>query len=282
MTLPEKKYSPDSPLTHPGEFLSELWRDLLVSRGLAWSLTVRDFKALYRQSYAGYLWAVLPPLFASLTFILLQADQVVSFGNTGIPYPAFVLIGTILWQVFVDSLNNPMRVMQASRQMLTKINFPREALVLSAIQMSLINLLIRLLILVPALVWFRFPLHTSILLAPVGMLVLVLLGTTMGLFLATVGMLYQDIGKGVLLLTNLWMFLTPVVFSGVRSGAMGLIMRLNPVTHILTTTRDWLTDTPPAFLPGFFVVTVLTFIGLVLAWLMYRLFLPRVIERLGM
>ena len=78
------------------------------------------------------------------------------------------------------------------------------------------------------------------------------------------------------------MFITPVVFPGVRDGFTGLIMQLNPVTHVLATTRDWLTGVEPTFLGGFLVVTALALVGLGLAWLMYRIFLPRVIERLGM
>lgn len=172
--------------------------------------------------------------------------------------------------------------MQASRQMLIKVNFPREALVISAIQMSFINLVIRLVVLLPVLLYYQFPFSASVLLFPLGLLCLVLLGTTIGLFLATIGMLYQDVGRGVLLVTNLWMFLTPVVFPGSREGIVGIIMKLNPVTHILATTRDWLTGMEAQYLPGFIIVNALTVIGMLIAWLLYRLFLPRVIERLGM
>jgi len=280
--LPVSVYTPDSPLRHPGQFFIGMWRGLMASRELAWRLTVRDFAALYRQSYAGYVWAFLPPLVASATFVLLHQGGVISFGDTGIPYPAFVIISTILWQIFVDSLNNPTRAMQGSMQMLIKINFPREALILSAVQMSLIGLGIRLVVLLPVLLWYRFPLESSILLFPVGAIGLVLLGTMIGLFLGTIGMLYQDVQRGMALVTTFWMFLTPVVFPGVRDGAVGMIMQINPVTYVLATSRDWLTGQPPEFLVGFMVVMLLNVAGLAAGWLMYRLFLPRVIERLGM
>ncbi len=280
--LPQRIYSPDSPLRRPAELVRHMVSDLAASRELAWSLTVRDFKSLYRQSYAGYAWAFLPPLVASLTFILLRQSGVVSFQSTSIPYPAFVLIGTVLWQIFVDSLNNPIRTLQGNRQMLVKILFPREALIVSAVQMSLLNVAIRLVILVPVMIWFRFPLSGSLLLAPVGLFSLVLLGTVVGLLIGTLGLLYQDIQRGIVMLTGIWMFLTPVVYPEATKGVVGLLMRINPVTQPLVATRSWLSGETLSDPGGFIVVILGTLVALLFGWLVYRLLLPRIIERLGM
>lgn len=279
---PVRVYTPASPLRRPGDFITGLLQDLRGARELAWRLTVRDFSAMYRQSYAGYVWAFLPPLFASATFLLLRSGGVISVGDTRIPYPAFIFIGTLLWQVFVDALNNPARAMQGSIDMLLKVNFPREALVISAFQMSLIGLALRLAILAPILVWYRFPLGPSILLFPIGALSLVLLGTVIGVFLGTLGLLYQDVQRGLAIVTTFWMFLTPVITPTISEGLIGVIMQLNPVTPVLAITRDWLTGQPTAFLGGYLSVMGCAFVGGFAALLMYRLFLPRIVERLGM
>jgi len=277
-------YAPESPLKNPLVFLGEVWAGLLASRELAWRLTMRDFSAQFRQSYAGYVWAFLPPLAAAFTFILLKAGGAVSIPETeGIPYAAFALTGTVMWQVFVDSMQNPIKMMSTSRQMLIKINFPREALILAPIQFSLINLGIRLCILVPVMFYFQFPLSTSLLLAPIGLLSLVLLGNAIGVLLAPIGALFQDVARGLLLITNFWMFLTPVVFPKVREGFMGTLMQINPVTHVLGTTRDWLTGTVDSvFLPGYFVVMACVAVALFVGAIMFRVLLGRVVERLGM
>ena len=77
-------YTPESPLRHPGRLLRALLRDLLAARELAWRLFVRDLSANYRQTYLGYIWAFLPPLLASATFIFLQSQ-----GITGSMAPVF-------------------------------------------------------------------------------------------------------------------------------------------------------------------------------------------------
>ena len=89
-------YTPESPLRHPAKLSREMFRDLFASRELAWRLFVRDTRAQYRQSMLGYLWAFIPPLVASLPFVFLNSQGVVGIKNTGIPYAAYAMIGTIM------------------------------------------------------------------------------------------------------------------------------------------------------------------------------------------
>ncbi|HRI15465.1 MAG TPA: ABC transporter permease, partial [Verrucomicrobiota bacterium] len=97
MTTTEKitVYTPESPLRAPVKLLRSMFRDLLASRELAWRIFVRNNSAQYRQTMLGYVWAFLPPIATSLTFVFLSSQKVVNIGNTGgVPYPAFVIIGT--------------------------------------------------------------------------------------------------------------------------------------------------------------------------------------------
>jgi lipopolysaccharide transport system permease protein len=280
-----RRYTPDSPLKHPRQFWREMVADFRLAGGLAWQLTMRDFKAQYRQSFMGYAWAILPPFIASFTFILLRSSGAVRIGETSIPYAAYAIIGTLLWQVFADSLMQPIRIMGSCRQMLMKINFPRESLLISAIQFSLINLCIRLCILVPVLLYFQITPGIELLYAaPIGIIFIVLLGNSIGVFLAPLAGLYKDIQQGLMVIMTFWMLFTPVVFTGASKGLGGFIIKLNPVTHILPATRNWLTGQTvgPAELQSFALVVAATLALLTFGWLSYRVVLPRVIERLGM
>ncbi len=81
----------------------------------------------------GYVWVFVPPLMASLPFIYLNSAGVIRMGDMPIPYAAYATVGTIIWQTFVDALNSPLRTVNAARSMLTRINFPREAILLSGL-----------------------------------------------------------------------------------------------------------------------------------------------------
>ena len=101
--LSERVYSPEPLLQHPWTMLAAIAADVWAGRELAWRLFMRDLKAQYRQTVLGYIWAFLPPMVASLTFIFLQSQGITRIESTGIAYPAFAMMGTLLWQIFADS-----------------------------------------------------------------------------------------------------------------------------------------------------------------------------------
>jgi len=111
-------YSPESQMHTPGRLVRSMFQGLKDSRELAWRLFIRDISARYRQSMLGIFWAFLPPIITGLVFIILQSRRVINLGETDIPYPVYVLIGTTLWQVFTESLNAPLRSVNAARSML--------------------------------------------------------------------------------------------------------------------------------------------------------------------
>ncbi len=281
MNLPVTVYTPESPLRHPGRLIREIIADILGSRELAWRLFVRDISALYRQSLLGYVWAFLPALVTTLTFTYLNSQGIVQVGATAIAYPAFVMIGTLLWQTFVDALNSPLKVVQAAKPMLTKINFPREALILSGIGEVIFNALIRLALFIPVFIYYQVPLSGTVLLAPLGVMALILLGLSIGMLITPVGLLYGDIGRGVLMVAGFWMLLTPVVYPVPDTGRGALFARWNPVTPLVQTSRDWITGQPVTSLSSFFIVSMVALVALLVGWVLYRLSLPILIERMG-
>ena len=191
--LPVVVYTPESQLRTPGLLLRSMWRDLKASRELAWRLFVRDISARYRQSLLGVFWAFLPPIITGLVFIILQSKKIINFGETDILYPVFVLVGTTLWQLFSESLNAPLNSVTRAKSMLAKINFPREALIVSAFYHVLFSLLIKLVILVGIFLFFGVQATWGLLLAPLAIVMIILLGMTIGLLLTPLGMLYTDL-----------------------------------------------------------------------------------------
>lgn len=280
--LPEVVYTPESALRHPGQLLRSMWHDLLASRELAWRLFVRNLSAQYRQSVLGYVWAFLPPLVTALTFIFLNSQKIMNFsGEENIPYPVYAMVGTLLWQGFVDALNSPLKVITQSQSMLAKVNFPREALILAGLAEVLFNFAIRLVLLIIIYVWFGLTVPATIWLAPFGVLSLLGLGLMMGLLLSPVGVLYQDIQRSIAIFVSMWLFLTPVAYEPPTRWPASLITSLNPVSPLLVTTRQMLITGNLTQLTGFWIVSGITFVLLLLGWLLYRLAMPRLIERMG-
>lgn len=280
-TPSEVVYTPESSLRKPSKLFGEMWRDLLASRELAWRLMMRDIAAQYRQSFFGILWAFLPPLVMAAGFTLADSANVINVGATDIPYPAYIVISVALWQTFVEALNGPLQGVTNAKQMLSRINFPREAIVLAKLGEVFFNFGIKLILIVGVFLWYKVTVSWTALLAPLALVSLIMLGTLFGLLLTPLGALYQDVSKGLLLVTGLWFFLTPVVYPVPQGGTFGAVVRLNPVTPLLVTAREWATTGAASSLNSFILVSAATLVGLLVAWVLFRLAMPLAIERMG-
>jgi lipopolysaccharide transport system permease protein len=279
--LPLTRHTPESKIRHPFTLLKDMSRDLKASRELAWRLIIRDISAQYRQTVLGYFWAIFPPLVASLVFVLLRSAAVMEIEGTGIPYPAYVIMGTVFFQLFVDALNGPLKVVTESKAILLKINLPREAFILSGMGQVLFSFGIKLILLVGIFIYYKVQVHWTVVLLPIPLCGLLLLGTMLGVLLIPVGLLYKDIQSALLVITSGLIFLTPVAYPPSTVGTLGKIMSINPITPLLMTAKDLVTRGIPANLLPFLVVMAFTFLLLLVGWVVYRLSLPIIIERIG-
>ncbi len=279
--LPETIYTPDSDLRHPGRLFKKMWQDLLASRELTWQLMVRDISARYRQSVLGFAWAFLPSVVMAFGFTLAGNANVINVGATQMPYPAYVMLSMILWQTFVEALNGPVQAVANAKVMLSRINFPREAIVLAKLGEVFFNFALKMILVVAVFLWYQIPVTKAAVLSPFALLSLILLGTFFGLLLAPLGVLYQDITYGLTVFTGLWLFLTPVVYPVPTNGTFAAIVRANPVTPLLVTTRELATTGLVSDPYRFLAVSVAAIVGLFVTWIAFRLAMPFVIERVS-
>lgn len=280
-------YSPEPAMKRPGLFFREMFEDIRKCSGLAYQLAIRDFKALYRQSVLGYFWAFLPPLVTTALFLFLRSGRAFSTEQDTIPYLPFVMIGTLMWQIFADAILGPLKVVSASRALIIKINFPQEALILAGVGMTVINFIIRLIILVPAMIYFyfRYPEmnpNLALLAFPLAVLGLMLVGYSIGVLLTPLGMLFKDVNQALTIVITFWMFITPVVFPLAEGGKLAMVQRLNPVTPVLITARELALGLPLTLLPLTLFVCTIFLALLIFGWIIYRIALPHIISRLGM
>lgn len=273
--MPETRYAGDPALADPAGFGRDAVHDLRVSLPLAWRLFRSNLLASRRRSLLGYLWLLIPALATAAIAAYLQHRNVVDVGSTDLPYGLHVFAGMVLWQVLVEAVTSPLQQLSGGRQLITRTRVPHEALILAGALEVLFNAAIRLGLLLVVVAASGTALGAGALLVPVGALALAVLGLALGLLAAPVGVLYEDVQRGLLLLTGFWFFLTPVVYPAPESG----LLRLNPVTPVLDSTRTLLTSSSVD--GAALLVTGLALAGLLAAWLFTRLARPHVVARLG-
>lgn len=278
MELETKIYQKDNNIS-PGKLFKETLGDIVRSRFLARQLAERDIKAQYRQSYLGIIWAFITPLATAAVWIFLNMSGTIQVTDTGIPYPVYAFTGTLLWSIITEAVNSPTMSTNSARGILSKINFPKEALIISGIYKLLFNSSIKIILLLVFVFAFGIGFHWSLLFLPFVILGALLFGTTIGLFLTPISMLYQDVGKVVGMGFSFLMYITPVVYAVPNEGIMRTLMEVNPFTPIILTSRDLITGASPEYLTYYFIVLAATVPLFFLALLSYRISIPIIVER---
>ncbi|MGB3494552.1 MAG: ABC transporter permease [Elainellaceae cyanobacterium] len=277
--LPVKIYTPESRLRRPVALLSEMVTDLLSSRELAWQFFYRQITSRYRQSALGPFWALIPPVLVALTSTVLRRSGIIAVEDTGIPYPLYVMFGTVLWQLFANSLELPLKAMRSGIQLLRTIRLPVEGLLLASIAEMIFDLSIQFGVLVGVFALFRVPLSWGVFLGFGAMAMLMCLGIGIGLFLVPLGSLYTDVSSALPFITRFWFFLTPVIYTPPEKWPYSLLVDLNPVTPLLTTALDLSLEGTAGNLVGFWIMSAIAIVLLLVGWVFYRVAIPILVER---
>jgi lipopolysaccharide transport system permease protein len=107
-----------------------------------------------------------------------------------------------------------------------------------------------------------------------------LTGVALGVLLLPLGLLYQDVGRGLALVTGFWLLLTPVAYPPPATGWGAALAQWNPVGPLITTVRGWWLGAD-TYATAFPIVAVAAAAVLAGAWVVLRIALPHAVARLG-
>jgi lipopolysaccharide transport system permease protein len=261
--------------------LRKMVSDLNEARFLGTQLFIRDRKGMFRQSFLGIIWAFLPPFFSAAVWIFLNSSGAVKIESPGIPYPIFVFCGTLLFQTFTEAMTTPVQTVNAGKSMMAKLNFPREAFLISSFFTLLFNFFFKFLALIIIALAFNVNFTWSMTLFIPGVLAIILLGMSIGIFLIPFQMLFQDFSRMIALGSQVLMYLTPVVYPIPQSGFLRTINIYNPITPFIDIPRNWFVGASVHGLTPFFVYIGIAFVLTLFGWMLYRVTMPIIIERVG-
>jgi lipopolysaccharide transport system permease protein len=261
--------------------IKETLTDLYKSHFLALQFAKRDISSQYRQSYLGIIWLFLTPIASAGVWIFLNSSGTINVPDTGLPYPVYVFSGTLIWSILLEAINSPITSTNGSRNILSKINFPKEALILSGVYKLLFNSSVKILLLLVFVFVFDVRFHWSLLWFPLVLLASIMVGTAIGLLITPIGLLYTDVSRLITMLLSLVMYVTPVVYSMPQSGIMNTMMSYNPFTPLVTTIRAVVVGQPPEFLNYFLGLTGFGALLFIISLVIYRVSIPVIVERLS-
>ena len=187
-------------------------RELWLYRELIYFLTWRDLKVRYKQTVLGAGWAILQPVLSMIVFSIFFGS-LLNVPSEGVPYPIFSYAALLPWGVFAKALNDTGRSLVSNRAMLTKIYFPRMVIPLASVFSSLADFLIAFIVMLGLMLYYRIAPTSNIWTLPFFLLLAVITALGVGLWLSAMNVLYRDIGYMIPYITQLWFYLTPIVYS---------------------------------------------------------------------
>lgn len=235
-------------------------------------LSKTDFKLRYQGSILGYLWAIIRP-FLMFGIMYLVFAKFLRFGDEIPHYPVYLLVGTVLWNFFIECTNQGIQSLLIRSDLMRKIAFPKWIIVLSATTTALINLGINFVVIIlfsffsgiaPSLGW---------LLVPFLILELYLLSLGLALLLGSINIKYRDIQSIWEVLVQALFYAVPIIYPiqmvATYSNFTAHLLMLNPIAQVIQDVRSLLvtdaTLTSWEILPHF----LLNFIPLLLVGLVF-------------
>jgi lipopolysaccharide transport system permease protein len=258
----------------------EMLRELLQARELLWRLIWRDVLARYKQSVFGVGIALLGPLALMGVFAFLKRSDVLPLaGDENVPYALFVYVGLLPWQMIATGLTRSTASLVQAANLVGKVQFPRETLVLAASGQAVFDLLLGLPALIVLLIVFQWPLAWTLVFVPFVLLVEFMLISGLGLILALLNAALRDVGNALPIILVVWMFLTPVFYAPAQAGNSALLNWINPASALVTAVRD-LTLAGTLSQVGPFVLATLISIACWLGgWRLFHRLEPKIAER---
>ncbi len=221
------------------------WKGLLDYRDLLFLLVRRDFIAKYKQTLLGPAWFILQPLLTTVVFTLIFGN-ITKIPTEGIPPVLFYLCSLLAWSYFAQSLQAIAASLLVHSYLFSKVYFPRLIIPLSIIVSNLMAFALQLLTFLLFYLYFKFgtpigarmDFNRVVFLLPFLLLQTAAVSLGVGLWIAAMTVRYRDLQHIVPLVTQLWMYLTPVIYplSSVPEKWKG-IMILNPMTSVVESYR---------------------------------------------
>jgi len=239
------------------------YRELLVR------ITSRDLLLRYKQTAMGFAWAIFMPLVNTAIFSIVFTR--VAPVDTGVPYPLFAFCGLLAWNWFASSLRFAVTSLSSNASLVTKVYFPREILPFSAVLVGFADLAVASVVLLGLMAWYGVVPGPALLALPVVIAVQLLFTTAVALLLSMANLFYRDVKYLFEVAITIWMFATSVVYPIQRvGGRLGLLLVLNPMTHIIDAWRAILLDgvLPPA--APFVATAAFSLIACFAAWLIFH------------
>lgn len=215
--------------------LKELWQ----YRELLGFYALREIKVRYKQTVMGASWAILQPVMTMVVFTIFFG-KLAKIDSGGQPYAVTTFCALLPWQLFAFALTQSSNSLVDNTHVLTKVYFPRLVMPLASTLAGVVDFLIAFGVFVLIMLGYHFltdwelQVGWQIVFLPLFILLAVMAALSVGLWLSALNLKYRDVRYTVPFLTQMWMFLSPIVYqSSMVPAKWHTLYALNPMAGVV-------------------------------------------------
>lgn len=261
-------------------------REMLIAiwnyRHFIFSSIKNDLRSRFARSKLGALWMILQPL-AQVAIYSLVLSRIMVAKLPGIDshyaYSIYLLAGMQAWSLFSEIVTRSLTVFVENGGMLKKVVFPRVCLPIITLGSALVN---NILLFIVMMVVFALLGHFSVdalLWMPLLMFVTAAFSLGLGLLLGVLNVFVRDVAQFMMVVLQLWFWLTPVVYmSSIIPARLHSMMQLNPMYWIVTAYQQTLVFSHQPDVRGLVGVSITAFVLLGCSLVLFRKAAPDMVD----
>lgn len=215
------------------------------NRILLKELVKTDFKLRYQGSVMGHLWSILKPMML-FTVMYMVFIHFLRFGNEVPHFEVALLLGMVMWTFFQETTSMGLVSIVSRGDLLRKLSFPNEIIVVAVSVNAMINFLINLLVVFVFAIINGVNISPYAFLSPFLLIELYLFSLGIAFILATLFVRFRDIGPIWEVVMQAGMYATPIIYPInmvlKESPLAAKALMLNPLAQIIQDMRHLLID----------------------------------------
>lgn len=223
----------DQKLTQPGANNGLL--DVFRRKYLLTLIVRKEVGIRYRGSVLGWLWSYVKPLIQFLVFyfalgVFLRLNDSIEY------YPLYLLSGITAVTFFNESFSNATKSLVDNAALIKKIYFPRQMFPVASTMVAAINTVPQIIVVVVIALFFGWvPTFIGVLALLLGLVIISLLATGLGLLFGAINVTFRDAQSFVEIIVMISVWASPVMYQWQMVASkvpdwLFQLYALNPIT----------------------------------------------------
>lgn len=228
----------------------------------------KEIRGKYKNSALGVIWTFLNPLLQLLVYALIFP---LILRSTQPFYVVFVCVGLVPWTFFTTSVSQSAWTIISNGNIVKKVYFPREILPISIVTSGMINFLISTLIIVAFCFIYGLGLTKYIIFFPLVLIIQYILQLAISFVLSAFTVYFRDLEHFIQIILQVMFYATPIVYAAQDiPAAFQMVMKLNPMAHIINGYRSIFYYQTMPDLKALFILLAISVVACIAGYFIFR------------